>query len=69
MLDSVGDDPNVLQMLTTVDESRIYGYDVEIKAQLSEWKLSQELGPRRVPMTQKRKFYVKDLGFMYKYTT
>lgn len=33
MLDSVRDDPNVLQRVITGDESWVYGYDVETKAQ------------------------------------
>ncbi|UYV84244.1 hypothetical protein LAZ67_X001650 [Cordylochernes scorpioides] len=39
MLDSVRDDPNLLQRVITGDEAWVYGYDVETKAQLSQWKL------------------------------
>ena len=45
LLDSVRDDPNVLQRIITGDESWVYGYDVETKAQSSQWKLPHE--PRR----------------------
>ncbi|UYV64612.1 hypothetical protein LAZ67_3001311 [Cordylochernes scorpioides] len=39
MLDSVRDDPNLLQ--------RVYGYDVETKAQSSQWKLPHEPRPKK----------------------
>ncbi|KYN39705.1 hypothetical protein ALC56_05908 [Trachymyrmex septentrionalis] len=39
LLDSVRDDPNLLQRVITGDESWVYGYDVETKAQSSQWKL------------------------------
>ncbi|KAG5307215.1 SETMR methyltransferase, partial [Acromyrmex insinuator] len=42
LLDSVRDDPNVLQRVITGDESWVYGYDVETKAQSSQWKLPHE---------------------------
>ena len=34
LLDSVGDDPNLLQRVITGDESWVYGYDVETKASI-----------------------------------
>ncbi|UYV76121.1 hypothetical protein LAZ67_13002655 [Cordylochernes scorpioides] len=42
MLDSVRDDPNLLQRVITGDEAWVYGYDVETKAQSSQWKLPPE---------------------------
>ncbi|XP_068620627.1 histone-lysine N-methyltransferase SETMAR-like [Battus philenor] len=42
MLESVRDDPNLLQRVITGDESWVYGYDVETKAQSSQWKLPHE---------------------------
>ncbi|UYV67748.1 hypothetical protein LAZ67_5001891 [Cordylochernes scorpioides] len=42
MLDSVRDDPNLLQRVITGDEAWGYGYDVETKAQSSQWKLPHE---------------------------
>jgi len=42
LLDSVRDDPNLLQRVITGDESWVYGYDVETKAQSSQWKLPHE---------------------------
>ncbi|UYV61411.1 hypothetical protein LAZ67_1004761 [Cordylochernes scorpioides] len=47
MLDSVRDDPNLLQRVTTGDEAWVYGYDVETKAQSSQWKLLQEPRPNK----------------------
>ncbi|UYV78553.1 hypothetical protein LAZ67_16001984 [Cordylochernes scorpioides] len=47
MLDSVGDDPNLLQRVITGDEARVYGYDVETKAQSSQWKLPHEPRPKK----------------------
>jgi hypothetical protein len=40
MLDSANSDPEFLNIVTTVDESRAYGYDPETNAQLSQWKHS-----------------------------
>ncbi|UYV61748.1 K02A2.6-like [Cordylochernes scorpioides] len=47
MLDSVRDDPNLLQRVITGDEAWVYGYDVEIKAQSSQWKLPYEPRPKK----------------------
>ncbi|UYV79244.1 hypothetical protein LAZ67_17001721 [Cordylochernes scorpioides] len=47
MLDSVRDDPNLLQRDITGDESWVYGYDVETKAQSSQWKLPHEPRPKK----------------------
>ncbi|UYV75811.1 hypothetical protein LAZ67_13001424 [Cordylochernes scorpioides] len=47
MLDSVRDDPNLLQRVITGDEAWVYGYDVETKAQSSQWKLPQEPRPKK----------------------
>ncbi|UYV74787.1 hypothetical protein LAZ67_12000976 [Cordylochernes scorpioides] len=47
MLDSVRDDPNLLQRVITVDEAWVYGYDVETKAQSSQWKLPHEPRPKK----------------------
>ena len=32
------DDPDLLKKVTTGDESRLYGYDIETKTQSSQWK-------------------------------
>ena len=40
-------DPNVLEKFTTGDESREYGYDIETKAQTSQWKRSEEPRPKK----------------------
>ncbi|UYV85044.1 hypothetical protein LAZ67_X004391 [Cordylochernes scorpioides] len=47
MLDSVRDDPNLLQRVITGDEAWVYGYDVETKAQSSQWKLPHEPRPKK----------------------
>ncbi|UYV80262.1 hypothetical protein LAZ67_18002221 [Cordylochernes scorpioides] len=47
MLDSVRDDPNLLQMVITSEEAWVYGYDVETKAQSSQWKLPHEPRPKK----------------------
>lgn len=40
LLNDVNDDPNLLQRVITGDETWVYGYDVETKAQSSTWKHS-----------------------------
>ncbi|UYV60871.1 hypothetical protein LAZ67_1002648 [Cordylochernes scorpioides] len=47
MLDSVRDDPNLLQRVITGVEAWVYGYDVETKAQSSQWKLPHEPRPKK----------------------
>ncbi|UYV72181.1 K02A2.6-like [Cordylochernes scorpioides] len=47
MLDSVRDDPNLLQRVITGDKAWVYGYDVETKAQSSQWKLPHEPRPKK----------------------
>ncbi|UYV70543.1 RGS7 [Cordylochernes scorpioides] len=47
MLDSVRDDPNLLQRVITGAEAWVYGYDVETKAQSSQWKLPHEPRPKK----------------------
>ncbi|UYV72760.1 hypothetical protein LAZ67_10000554 [Cordylochernes scorpioides] len=47
MLDSVRDDPNLIQRVITGDEAWVYGYDVETKAQSSQWKLPHEPRPKK----------------------
>ncbi|UYV67655.1 hypothetical protein LAZ67_5001500 [Cordylochernes scorpioides] len=47
MLDSVRYDPNLLQRVITGDEAWVYGYDVETKAQSSQWKLPHEPRPKK----------------------
>jgi len=37
LLDSVSVEGNFLKTITTDDETRVYGYDVKTKAQLSQW--------------------------------
>ena len=44
MLADVADDPDLLKRVITGDETWVYGYDIEMKAQSSQWKFSE--GPR-----------------------
>ncbi|UYV69441.1 K02A2.6-like [Cordylochernes scorpioides] len=52
MLDSFRDDPNLLQRVITGDEAWVYGYDVEPKAQSSQWKLLHEPRPKKVRLVR-----------------
>jgi hypothetical protein len=47
MLDSANSDPEFLNMVTTGDELWVYGYDLETKAQSSQWKHSTSLKPKK----------------------
>ncbi|UYV72152.1 hypothetical protein LAZ67_9001968 [Cordylochernes scorpioides] len=47
MLDSVRDHPNLLQRVITGEKAWVYGYDVETKAQSSQWKLPHEPRPKK----------------------
>ncbi|UYV73733.1 hypothetical protein LAZ67_11000634 [Cordylochernes scorpioides] len=47
MLDSVRDDPNLLQRVITGNEAWVYGYDVGTKAQSSQWKLPHKPRPKK----------------------
>ncbi|UYV84567.1 hypothetical protein LAZ67_X002630 [Cordylochernes scorpioides] len=58
MLDSVRDDPNLLQRVITGDEAWVCGYDVETKAQSSQWKLPHEPRPKKARQVRSN---VKDL--------
>ena len=47
MLNDVNDDPDLLKRVITVDESWVYGYDVETKAQSSQWKHTESPRPKK----------------------
>jgi len=47
MLDCVESDSNFLNTVITGDESWVYGYDPETKAQSSQWKHSSSLRPKK----------------------
>jgi len=47
MLDCVENDSNFLNTMITGDESWVYGYDPETKAQSSQWKHSLSLRPKK----------------------
>ena len=42
MLTTFNDDLDLLKEIMTGDESWVYGYDIEIKVQSSQWKLPEE---------------------------
>ena len=45
--DPVNEDPDFLKRVITGDESWVYGYDVETKAQSSQWKTPEEPTPKK----------------------
>jgi len=47
MLDSANSDPEFLNIMTTGDESWVYGYNPETKAQSSQWKHSTSPRPKK----------------------
>ena len=47
MLNDVNDDPDLLKKVITGDESWVYGYDVETKAQSSQWKYTESPRPKK----------------------
>ena len=47
MLNDVKDDPDLLKKVITGDESWVYGYDVETKAQSSQWKHTESQRPKK----------------------
>ncbi|UYV70165.1 hypothetical protein LAZ67_7002045 [Cordylochernes scorpioides] len=61
MLDSVRDDPNLLQRVITGVEAWVYGYDVETKAQSSQWKLPHEPRPKKARQgrTVNKEYYLQ----------
>ena len=47
MLNDVNDDPDFVKKVITGDESWVYGYDVETKAQSSQWKHTESPRPKK----------------------
>ena len=47
MLDSANSDPEFLNIVTTGDESWVYGYDPETKVQSSQWKHATSPRPKK----------------------
>jgi len=46
-LNDVNDDPDLLKRVITGDETWVYGYNVETKAQSSQWKQPEESRPKK----------------------
>ena len=47
MLTTFNDDPDLLKKVINGDESWLYGYDIETKAQSSQWKRPEEPRPEK----------------------
>ena len=47
MLRTFNDDPDLLKKIITGDESLVYDYDIETKAQSSQWKRPEEPRPKK----------------------
>lgn len=47
LLNDVNDDPDLLKRVITGDETWVYGYDVETKAQSSQWKHPESPRPKK----------------------
>ena len=47
MLDYANSDPEYMNFVTTGNESWVYGYDLETKAQSSQWKHSTSPRPKK----------------------
>lgn len=47
MLNDVENDPDLLKRVITGDESWVYGYDIETKAQSSQWKTTSDPRPKK----------------------
>ena len=51
----VNDDPDLLKITITSDESCVYGYDIKTKAQASQWKCAGR--KKHVKFVQMWRFY------------
>ena len=47
MFTTFNDDPDLVIKIITVDESLVYGYDIESKVQSFQWKHSEEPKPKK----------------------
>ena len=47
MLNDVNDHPDLLKKVITGDESWVYGYDIETKAQSFQWKHTESPRPKK----------------------
>jgi len=48
LLETTNNDPDFLKKVITGDESWVYGYDLETKAQSSQWKSPESPRPKKV---------------------
>ena len=63
MLTMFNDNPDLLKKVITGDESWVYGYDIEIKAQLSQWKRPEEPRSGSYPRSAIKTKYKKKYFF------
>ena len=47
MLATFNDDTDLLKKVITCDESWVYGYDIETKAQSFQWKCAEKPRPKK----------------------
>ena len=52
MLATFNDVPDLLKMIPTGNESWVYAYDIETKAQSSQWKRPEETKPKKAPQVR-----------------
>ena len=53
MLTTFNDDPDLLKKVITGDESWVYGYNIETKAQSFQWKRSEKPRPKKARQIRK----------------
>ena len=61
LLDRVSVDENFLKTIVTGDETWVYGYDVETKAQSSQWVGQGSPRPKKVRMSR---LYISDVFYL-----
>ena len=57
MLTTFKNDPNLLKKVITGDESWLYGYDIETKAQSFQWKRPEDPRPKSTSSSVKCKAF------------
>jgi transposase/AraC-like DNA-binding protein len=66
LLDCAENDENFLKMVVTGDESWVYGYDPETKAQSSQWKTPTSPRPKKARMSRSNVKTLLTVFFDYK---
>ena len=65
MLNDVNDDPDLLKKVVTGDKSWVYGYDVETKAQSSQWKHTESPRPEKARQVRSNVKVLLTVSFDY----